>query len=66
VNIPSAYGDLSLRQLWGPGMLVGYEGEQTLRISTLNGRLCLMHTSHKPLPRYLEDIGSLLRTAGNR
>jgi hypothetical protein len=60
VTIPSSYGALSLRQLWGPGVLVGFEGEQTLGVSTLNGRLCLLHTSHRPLPGFIDQIESTL------
>jgi hypothetical protein len=63
VAIPTSYGALSLRQLWGPGVLIGFEGEQTLGVSTLNGRLCLLHTSHRPLPGFLDQIGSTLSLA---
>ena len=63
VPIATFYGAISLRQLWGPGVLVGFEGEQTLGISTLNSRLCLLHTSHSPLPFFLEQIESTLKLA---
>jgi hypothetical protein len=63
VEIPTSYGALSLRQVWGPGVLIGFEGEQTLGVSTLNGRLCLLHTSHSPLPDFLEQIESTLNLA---
>jgi hypothetical protein len=63
VPIPTTYGAISLRQLWGPGVLVGFEGEQTLGVSTLNGRLCLLHTSYRPLPCFLEHIESTLNLA---
>ncbi len=63
IEVPTVYGSISLRHLWGPGVLIGYEGEQTLGASTLNGHLCLLHTSHTPLPQFLEDIESLLGTA---
>jgi hypothetical protein len=66
VHLPSAYGALSLRQLWGPGVLIGFEGGQTLGISTLNGRLCLLRTSHTPLHHFLEDMESLLDTAASQ
>lgn len=64
--IPTSYGVLSLRQLWGPGVLVGFKGEQTLGINTLNGSLCLLHTSHVPLPNFLKDMESLLRSASDQ
>jgi len=63
VAIPTSYGALSLRQLWGPGVLIGFAGEQTLGVSTLNGRLCLLHTSHRPLPGFLDQIESTLSLA---
>jgi hypothetical protein len=63
VAIPTSYSALSLRQLWGPGVLIGFEGEQTLGVSTLNGRLCLLHTSHRPLPGFLDQIESTLSLA---
>ena len=31
--------------------------------STLNGRLCLLHTSHRPLPGFLAQIESILTRA---
>jgi hypothetical protein len=63
ISIPTSYGALSLRQLWGPGVLIGFEGEQTLGISTLNGRLGLLHTSHSPLPGFLDQIEYILSLA---
>jgi hypothetical protein len=54
VPIQTSYADLSLRQLWGPGVLIGFEGEQTLGASTVNGHLCLLHTSYSPLPGFLD------------
>jgi hypothetical protein len=63
VAIPTSYGVLSLRQLWGPGVLIGFEGEQTVGVSTLNGRLCLLQTSHRPLPRLLDQIEFTLSLA---
>jgi hypothetical protein len=65
VPIQTSYGALSLRQLWGPAVLVGFEGEQTLGTSTLNGRLCLLHTSHSPLRGFLDQIESILSSACN-
>ena len=64
--IPATYGILSLRQLWGPGVLIGFAGEQTLGITTRNGSLCLLHTSHVPLANLSREIESLLRSASDR
>jgi hypothetical protein len=60
VPIATDYGAISLRQLWGPAVLLGFEGEQTLGVSTLNERLCLLHTSHDPLPGFLDQIQSIV------
>jgi hypothetical protein len=63
VSIPTSYGSLWLRQLWGPAVLVGFEGEQVLGVSTVNGRLCLLHTSHSPLDEFLTKLDSILNAA---
>jgi hypothetical protein len=63
VPIPTTYGAFSLRQLWGPAVLLGFEGEQTLGASTVNGQLCLLHTSYSPLPDFLDQIQSVLSSA---
>jgi hypothetical protein len=61
VPIEPSYGHLSVESIWGPGVLVGFEGEQTLGVSTMNGSLCLLHTSHSALPAFLTDIQEVLR-----
>jgi hypothetical protein len=63
VPIQTFYGVLMLRDLWGPAVLLGFEGEQNLGVSTLNGRVCLLHTSHSPLPGFLDQIESILSSA---
>ena len=63
VPIASAYGTLNLRQIWGPGALIGLEGEQTLGVSTFNGRLSLLHMSHTPLLGFLDDVAAVLLSA---
>ena len=60
VPIKTVYGAISLRQLWGPAVLVGLEGEQMLGVSTVNDRLCLLHTSHSPVPGFLDQIETIL------
>jgi hypothetical protein len=62
VPIPTSYRAIALRQLWGPAVLNGFEGEQTLGISTVNGRLCLLHTSRSPLADFLGQIESILHS----
>jgi len=63
VPIQTSYGSFTLQELWGPAVLLGFDGEQNLGISTLSGRLNLLHTSHRPLPCFLEQIESSIRQA---
>jgi Condensation domain len=64
-NLPieSTFGDLTLESVWGPGVLLGFEGEQTIGASTLNGSLCLLHSSHAPLDSFLDLIKEILVSA---
>ncbi|MGP4047423.1 phthiocerol/phthiodiolone dimycocerosyl transferase family protein [Streptomyces sp. 2A115] len=52
--IATSYGSLTLESLWGPSVLFGFEGEQTLGLSTLAGTLRILHTSFRPVPELLE------------
>ncbi|MER5219548.1 phthiocerol/phthiodiolone dimycocerosyl transferase family protein [Streptomyces flaveus] len=52
--IGTSYGSLTLESLWGPSVLFGFEGEQTLGLSTLAGTLRILHTSFSPVPELLE------------
>jgi hypothetical protein len=56
-------GDLKLKELWGPAVLMGFEGEQTVGVSTVNGSLCMLHTSFAPLPLLLQRAERILRFA---
>ena len=60
--IPTSYRTITLRQIWGPAVLNGFEGEQTLGISTVNGRLCFLHISRRPLADFLGQIEDVLRS----
>jgi hypothetical protein len=51
---------LKLESLWGPAVLRGIEGEQTLAAVTVNGSLNLLHTSYAPLPALLKNIEEVL------
>ncbi|MDH6437029.1 hypothetical protein M2158_005570 [Streptomyces sp. SAI-144] len=52
--IGTSYGSLTLKSLWGPSVLFGFEGEQTLGLSALAGTLRILHTSFSPVPELLE------------
>jgi hypothetical protein len=64
-NLPLQFdcGDLKLKALWGPSVLMGFEGEQTVGVTTVNGSLCLLHTSFAPLPLLLQRAERILRFA---
>jgi len=61
--IEPSYGGLSVTSVWGPAVLLGFEGEQTLGISTVNGSMCLLHTSHSAIPFFLTHIEESLNAA---
>jgi hypothetical protein len=54
------FGALKLESMWGPAVLVGMEGEQTIGVTTVNGSICLTHTSHTPLEGLLEAMRNVL------
>jgi len=64
-NLPIQFesGDLRLKALWGPSVLMGFEGEQTVGVATTNGSLCLLHTSFAPIPSLLQRTERILRSA---
>jgi hypothetical protein len=56
----SEFRGLTLKALWGPSALNGLEGEQAIAASTVNGSLCLAHTSYTPFDSFLETAIDLL------
>ena len=48
------FGALALKALWGPTLLVGYEGERLISAATVDGSLNLLHVSYTPIPSVLE------------
>jgi hypothetical protein len=64
-NLPIQFdtGELKLKALWGPSVLMGFEGEQTVGAATTNDSLCLLHTSFAPIPSLLERTERILRSA---
>jgi len=63
-NLPCkfTYGDLKLKALWGPAVFTGFQGEQTVGVTTTNGSLCLLHSSFTPLPSLLQRTMRILRS----
>jgi hypothetical protein len=57
------FGELTLEAIWGPCILLGYEGERLISAATVDGSLHLMHTSYEPLPSFLETIEQHLTAA---
>jgi hypothetical protein len=55
--------DLRPKALWGPSVLMGFEGEQTVGVTTVNGSLCLLHTSFAPISGLLRRAELILRSA---
>jgi hypothetical protein len=64
-NLPIQFesGDLKLKALWGPSVLLGFEGEQTVGVATTNDSLCLLHTSFAPIPSLLQRTERILCSA---
>jgi hypothetical protein len=54
---------LKLEALWGPSVLMGFEGEQAVGVATTNDSLCLLHTSFAPIPSLLQRTERILRSA---
>ena len=55
--------DHYLKAMFGPAVLPGLEGQQTLGVATVYGALCLLHTSHTPPEGLLEKIQNVLAQA---
>jgi len=64
-NLPIQFetGALKLEALWGPSVLLGFDGEQTVGVTTTNGSLCLLHTSFAPIRSLLQRTERILRSA---
>ena len=56
-------GNVKLKALWGPAVLMGFQGEQTVGVTTANGSLCVLHSSFTPLPSLLQHAEELLSSA---
>lgn len=60
VPFPSRYGSLTLESLWGPSVLAGYEDEHFIGVATINGTMCITHTSHTPPAGLLPTMQTIL------
>jgi hypothetical protein len=60
LSFHTVFGRLRLESLWGPAVLRGIEGEQTIGAATINGSLNLLHTSYAPLPALLMNMEAVL------
>jgi NRPS condensation-like uncharacterized protein len=59
------FGPVTLKAMFGPAVLTGFEDHQTIGVATLNGALCLLHTSHTPPEGLLEKTqGVLVQACG--
>ena len=57
------FGPVTLKAMFGPAVLTGFEGQQTIGVATVNGALCLLHASHTPPEGLLEKTQSVLTQA---
>src|SRR5215470_4686976 len=57
------FGPITLKEMFGPAVLTGFEGQQTIGVATVNGAVCLLHTSHTPLQGLLDKTQSVLAEA---
>jgi NRPS condensation-like uncharacterized protein len=62
VEFPACDG-LLVESVWGPSVLVGYQGEQFIGSATFDGALHLVYSSFTPLPGLLEAIQQKIATA---
>ena len=63
VNVQFDSGNLRLKALWGPAVLMGFDGGQTVGVTTANDSLCLLHTSFTPIPSLLPRAAEILQMA---
>jgi NRPS condensation-like uncharacterized protein len=57
------FGAVTLKALFGPAVLTGFEGQQTIGVATVNGALCLLHTGHTTQDGLLEKTHRILARA---
>lgn len=60
LGLPSRYGDITLKAIWGPAVSTGIEREQTLGIATFGGDLRILHTSFEPVRGLVQAMLGIL------
>ena len=57
------FGPLVLEEVWGPAVAMGFDGEQTIGVATINGSICLTHTTYTSSMGLLKEMGDVLAEA---
>ncbi len=60
LEIPIAFGDVTLNGIWGPAVSTGISQEQTLGFASLGGTLRILHTSFEPINGLVEAMLDIL------
>src|SRR5262249_50275254 len=63
LSFDGQFGPVTFKAMFGRAVVTGFEGQQTIGVSTVNGALCLLHTSHTPPKGLLEKTQSVLAQA---
>jgi hypothetical protein len=63
LSFDQRFGPVTLKALFGPAVLTGFEGQQTIGVATVNGALCLLHTGNNPPDGLLEKTQRILARA---
>jgi Condensation domain len=63
LSFDQRFGPVTLKALFGPAVLTGFEGQQTIGVATVNGALCLLHTGHTPPDGLLKKTQRILAAA---
>jgi hypothetical protein len=63
LSFDQRFGPVTLKALFGPAVLTGFEGQQTIGVATVNGALCLLHTGHTTRDGLLEKTQRILARA---
>jgi hypothetical protein len=63
VHFTTLPGALTVESVWGPSVLMGYEGEHTVGTATFDGALHLVYTSYTPVAGLLKKVQTTIATA---
>jgi hypothetical protein len=59
------YGRLKLNSLWGPCVMPRFENMQVIGAATVEGFMCLVHTSYTPIVGLLREMEVLLAVSAS-